>query len=235
MPAGFKEVSSMLLGLLLLSVSLLSAAQQQDEKNSRGQTPMVYFEHKAARLDIKYYSEDNLVGQVLDGYLAAVCLLLPEAATALSKVASDLSQKGYGLLIFDCYRPQQAVSHFMRWSKAPEDYRSKAAFYPNEHKQQLFERGYIAERSGHSRGATVDLGLYDLVTGRPIDFGTRFDFMDERSATGFDLQDKQAKKNRQLLLKAMSKHGFVNYPQEWWHYTYQPEPYPDSYFNMPVQ
>ncbi|AOS98207.1 D-alanyl-D-alanine dipeptidase [Microbulbifer aggregans] len=187
------------------------------------------------RVDMKYHSGDNLVGEPLDGYEANRCLLAPEAASALKEVASDLSTLGLGLVIFDCYRPQQAVNHFVRWVSEPEDFSTKEAFYPREEKSQMFARGYIAERSGHSRGATVDLGLYRLESGDLVDMGTGFDFMDERSATEFPLEDSLAVQNRLLLRDAMAARGFVNYFQEWWHYTFKPEPWPEQYFDFPVQ
>ena len=156
------------------------------------------------------------------------------AEQALAKVAEAARQQGYGLLIFDCYRPQRAVNHFMRWSQQPEDFSTQPSFYPNEQKHLLFERGYIAERSGHSRGATVDLGLYRLSSGEPVDFGTAFDFMDPASATDYKQLAASAVAHRQLLVALMTQHGFTNYAQEWWHYTFKPEPFPDTYFDIPV-
>ncbi|UHQ56026.1 M15 family metallopeptidase [Microbulbifer sp. YPW16] len=187
------------------------------------------------RVEMKYFTGDNLVGEPLDGYRANHCLLVPVAAEALQKVADDLARRGLGLEVFDCYRPQRAVDHFVRWAGAPEDFSTKSQFYPREKKSQMFERGYIAERSGHSRGATVDLGLYNLQSGESLDMGTGFDFMDERSATAFPLENPEAVRNRQLLKDSMAAHGFVNYAQEWWHYTYKPEPWPEQYFDIPVE
>jgi len=189
----------------------------------------------SVRVDMKYFSGDNLVGEPLDGYQANTCLLVPEAQKALTAVAADLQALGLGLVVFDCYRPQRAVNHFVRWAGAPEDGSTKQRFYPREEKSQMFERGYIAERSGHSRGATVDLGLYRLDSGKLLDMGTGFDFMDERSATEYSLENSQAQQNRMLLRDAMSAQGFKNYAQEWWHYTFKPEPWPDQYFDVPVR
>ncbi|MEX2963145.1 M15 family metallopeptidase [Microbulbifer sp. TYP-18] len=186
-------------------------------------------------VDMKYFSGDNLVGEPLDGYRANKCLLAGEAAAALQQVATDLRVLGVGLVVFDCYRPQSAVNHFVRWASTAEDHSTKERFYPREEKAQLFARGYIAQRSGHSRGATVDLGLYDLASGNLLDMGTPFDFMDERSATEYPLESSAAYRNRMLLRDAMRARGFVNYPQEWWHFTYKPEPWPDQYFDVPVE
>ena len=190
---------------------------------------------ESIRVDLRYYSGENLVGERLDGYRANHCLLVPAAREALEQVAADLAVRGLGLVTFDCYRPQRAVDHFVRWAGQPEDFSTKAAFYPREEKARLFERGYIAARSGHSRGATVDLGLYRLKDGELVNMGTGFDFMDARSATDFALADREAHDNRMLLREAMTARGFHNYPQEWWHYTFKPEPWPDRYFDVPVE
>lgn len=194
----------------------------------------VAVEHENIKVALRYFGPDNLVGKPLDGYEANRCFLAADAAAAIEAAAADLAKEGLGLELFDCYRPQRAVNHFVRWAAAPEDHTTKAAFYPREQKDQMFERGYIAERSGHSRGATVDLTLYALSTGAALDMGTSFDFMDERSATEYPLQSAGARENRMLLRGAMERHGFVNYAQEWWHYTYKPEPFPDTYFDFPI-
>jgi len=187
------------------------------------------------RVEMKYFRGDNLVGERLDGYKANRCLLVPAARAALLRVAADLREKGLGLVMFDCYRPQRAVDHFVRWAAQPEDFSTKADFYPREAKDQLFERGYIAARSGHSRGATTDLGLYRLADGELVDMGTHFDFMDARSATEYPLEDGRAHDHRMLLRAAMRARGFHNYADEWWHYTFKPEPWPDTYFDLPVE
>ena len=215
----------------LLAVFLLAACHLVEDQYANVFNAV---EHDAIRLDMKYYTGENLVGEPLDGYRAARCLLVPAAEQALVKVAEAARQQGYGLLIFDCYRPQRAVNHFMRWSQQPEDFSTQPSFYPNEQKHLLFERGYIAERSGHSRGATVDLGLYRLSSGDPVDFGTAFDFMDPASATDYQQLTASAVAHRQLLVALMTQHGFTNYAQEWWHYTFKPEPFPDTYFDIPV-
>ncbi|WP_237065359.1 M15 family metallopeptidase [Microbulbifer guangxiensis] len=216
---------------LLALVVLTACAQEAPEPPVQ----MATVEAPGIRVDMKYFSGDNLVGEPLDGYEANRCLLAPGAAGALKAVAKDLASLGLGLVVFDCYRPQQAVNHFVRWAAEPEDFSTREEFYPREEKSQMFERGYIAERSGHSRGATVDLGLYRLESGELLDMGTGFDFMDERSATEYPLKDPIAVQNRMLLRDAMSAHGFANYAQEWWHYTFKPEPWPEQYFDFPVR
>ncbi|WP_237060642.1 M15 family metallopeptidase [Microbulbifer sediminum] len=220
-------------GFSLAVLALSACASEEDAGGNDFRAVAVRGE--GIRVDMKYFTGDNLVGEPLDGYRANRCLLAPVAAEALVQVARDLAGRGLGLEIFDCYRPQRAVDHFVRWASAPEDFSTKAKFYPREKKSQMFELGYIAERSGHSRGATVDLGLYRLESGDSLDMGTGFDFMDERSATAFPLEDSAAIRNRQLLKEVMAAHGFVNYAQEWWHYTYKPEPWPGQYFDMPVE
>ncbi|GAA5524445.1 D-alanyl-D-alanine dipeptidase [Microbulbifer aestuariivivens] len=219
--------------LLMLSLLLLSGCA--GEESTKAPVPMESVAAPSIRVDMKYFSGDNLVGEPLDGYESNRCLLAPEAARALMAVAEDLSTQGLGLEVFDCYRPQRAVNHFVRWAAEPEDFSTKPDFYPREEKSQMFERGYIAERSGHSRGATVDLGLFRLESGASLDMGTSFDFMDERSATEFPLENVQAQQNRLLLREAMESRGFVNYTQEWWHYTFKPEPWPEQYFDFPVR
>ena len=217
---------------LFLAITALAGCQPEGSGSPLQLVPVT---DPSVRVDMKYFSGDNLVGEPLDGYEANTCLLVPQAAAALKEVAADLDVLGLGLVAFDCYRPQRAVNHFVRWAGAPEDGSTKERFYPREEKSQMFARGYIAERSGHSRGATVDLGLYNLDSGELLEMGTGFDFMDERSATEYALEDPQAHQNRMLLRDAMSTHGFVNYSQEWWHYTFKPEPWPDQYFDVPVQ
>jgi D-alanyl-D-alanine dipeptidase len=183
------------------------------------------------RLDIRYATPDNFVGAAIDGYEAPLCLLTPEAAQALSWVARDLRRDRLALVIFDCYRPQRAVDHFVRWVALPEDPAARAAYYPNVPKSELFERGYIAERSSHSRGSTVDVGL--VRDGELVDMGTPFDFFDPLSHT--DAVGGQPRVHRQTLRAAMERRGFRNYPKEWWHYTLAPEPHAFRYFDVPVR
>ncbi len=187
-----------------------------------------------AVIDIRYAGSDNFIGAPVDGYEQPVALLTREAADALALVARDMRGKGYRLLIYDAYRPQRAVAHFQRWAEDLADTRMQQAYYPREDKAKMFDRGYIAARSGHSRGSTVDLTLIDA-TGTPLDMGTGFDFMDERSAHGAEgLTDAQVA-NRALLRAAMEARNFRAYKAEWWHYTKIDEPFPDTYFDFPVR
>jgi D-alanyl-D-alanine dipeptidase len=185
-------------------------------------------------LDLRYASADNFVGARVDGYEAARCLLSEPAARALAAVQADLAADGLGLVVFDCYRPQRAVDHFVRWSAQPEDPELAARHHPNVAKRDLFAQGYVAARSGHSRGSTVDVALVHLADGRPLEFGTPFDFFDPLSHAGADVPEP-ARTNRARLAAAMQRRGFVSYAPEWWHFTLAGEPYPDSYLDVPVR
>lgn len=185
-------------------------------------------------LDIRYAGPDNFVGAPVDGYEAPRCLLSPPAARALAGLQQELRAFGLGLIVHDCYRPQRAVNHFMRWSRDPAALETRARYYPNEDKSTLFEKGYIAERSGHSRGSTVDLGLVDAA-GRALDMGTGWDTLDPLSATEAPGIPDAARRHRLMLRALMEKHGFRNYAKEWWHFTLAPEPWPDRYFDLPIR
>ena len=187
-----------------------------------------------AILEIRYYSTYNFVGDRIDGYEQPTALLTKEAAAALKEVSDDLIEQGYRLKIFDAYRPQKAVTRFMNWAKDIDDTRMKAYFYPELDKSVLFDQGYIAEKSGHSRGSTVDLTLFDMTTEKEVDMGGTFDYFGELSHPDYtDITDEQYR-NRMILREAMLAHGFKPLVEEWWHFTLEDEPYPDTYFTFPV-
>lgn len=188
-----------------------------------------------AQLEIRYFSEDNFVGTVIDEYEGPKAILTVEAAQALKKAADALEEQGYYIKIFDAYRPQRAVDHFVRWSKDLEDTKMKEKYYPDLDKSVLFQLGYIAEKSGHSRGSTVDLTLVEISTGKEVDMGSGFDFFGEISHHGTHLITAEQENNRNILRDAMVNAGFEVYPEEWWHYTLKNEPYPDTYFDFPVK
>jgi D-alanyl-D-alanine dipeptidase len=186
-------------------------------------------------LDIRYFGEDNFVGARVDGYKGPFAILSREAADALAKVQADVTSQGLTLLIYDAYRPQKAVDHFKAWLQNPDDTKTKADYYPDLDKSRLFKLGYIASKSGHSRGSTVDLTLADAATGIPLDMGTHHDFLGEKSHHGSPLVTEEQAANRLLLRETMEKHGFKAYEKEWWHYTLADEPYPDTYFDFDVE
>ena len=188
-------------------------------------------------MDIRYANANNFTGARVPGYEAPSCYLLAPVAKALAQVEQDLRAQGFGLRLYDCYRPVRSVQAFMAWVNDPRELSRKAQQYPDLDKPRLLADGYIAERSGHSRGATVDLGLLDCRTGActPLDMGTNFDFFGPRAHTRTSGLSTVQQANRQQLVQAMARRGFVNYPQEWWHYTLQPEPDPGTAYDVPVR
>lgn len=190
----------------------------------------------SVREDMRYAGARNFTGSVVDGYEEPVCLLARPAAEALRRAQRRLLRRGYSLRVYDCYRPQRAVDRFVRWARAadgPGDRERKAEFYPYVDRGRLIPDGYIAERSGHSRGSTVDVTLEEL-SGRAVDMGTAFDFFDPLSHTDDPRITGAARANRQLLKGALAREGFVNLPEEWWHFTLRPEAHPGTYFDFPV-
>lgn len=186
-------------------------------------------------VDLRYLGTDNFVGMRIDGYEKPVCYLTRPAAEALASVQRDLKPQGFGLKVFDCYRPARAVVHFARWAKALDDVKMKKDFYPDIDKRHLFRDGYLAARSGHSRGSTVDLTLVTLADKRELDMGTPFDFFSTRSWPGDTGVSADAQRNRRLLAEAMRRRGFVGHRKEWWHFTLSREPFPDTYFDFVVR
>lgn len=208
--------------------------------------------------EIRYITPHNFIGEPIDGYKQPMCILTRPAAKALHDAQRRLRARGYSLKVYDCYRPQRAVDHFVRWAKDLSDQRMKAEFYPQVDKSRLFDDGYIAERSGHSRGSTVDLTIVKLpagptrpyVPGEPltactapkaerfpdnsVDAGTGFDCFDTLAHTADPRIQGAQRANRLRLKNALKSQGFVNLAEEWWHYTFQPEPFPDTYFDFPV-
>ncbi len=187
-----------------------------------------------AILEIRYYSTYNFVGDRIEGYEEPLAMLTAEAADALKEVSDELMDKGYRLKIFDAYRPQTAVTHFMNWALDTEDTRMKEYFYPDLDKAVLFPQGYIAEHSGHSRGSTVDLTLFDMNTEREVDMGGTFDYFGELSHPDYTDITEEQYAMRMLLREVMTKHGFRPLAEEWWHFTLEDEPYPNTYFTFPI-
>ena len=186
-------------------------------------------------LDIRYYSSFNFIGERIDGYEEPAALLTREAAQALKEASREAMEQGFRLKVFDAYRPQKAVDHFVRWAKDPEDIRMKAFFYPELEKKKIIPQGYIAEHSGHSRGSTVDLTLFDMATQQDVDMGGTFDFFGELSHPDYSGVSEVQHANRMLLQSLMVKHGFRPLETEWWHFILENEPWPDTYFTFSVR
>lgn len=212
--------------------------------------------------DMRYATSHNFIGEPVNGYLAATCILTRPAAEALARAQRDFIDQGYTLKVYDCYRPQRAVDEFVSWAADLADQQMKPEFYPRVDKSALFADGYIAERSGHSRGSTLDITLVPLpptvtapyIPGQPlvdcaaphavrfpdnsVDMGTGFDCFDTLANTADPRITGDQAKNRLLLGEGLERQGFVNYDKEWWHFTFEPagrgEPYPDTYFDFPV-
>ncbi|MBR3794670.1 MAG: M15 family metallopeptidase [Clostridia bacterium] len=187
----------------------------------------------AVREDIRYAGYHNFVGCPVDGYLAPKSILQACAAQALKKAAEAFAEMGYGLLIYDAYRPQRAVDHFVRWAKDEGDIKTKEEFYPALDKSELFPKGYIAAYSGHSRGLTVDLTLTDG-DGEEIDMGGEFDWFSKVSSHDYEHLTPAQKQNRELLRKGMLEAGFSDYVEEWWHYTFKCDA-PKIYYDFPIE
>lgn len=210
--------------------------------------------------DIRYHSYHNFIGRPIKGYLSGKCILTKSAAQALAKVQRELLKQNLSLKVYDCYRPQMAVDEFIAWSADPNDQKMKAEFYPRVDKKDFFKLGYVAERSSHTRGSTVDLTIVpnpmpsDIDHYHPkqtltacfapyktrfndgsIDMGTGYDCMDSLAHPDNQQLQQTAVKNRMLLSRLMQKNGFKPYPQEWWHFTLSNEPFPDTYFNFLVK
>ena len=210
------------LSFLLIALALFGDDRAERFVNVNTLIPSV-------RFDMRYASDENFVGQPIEGYLEPVCYLTKEAALALKEVQNALKKEGLRLRIFDCFRPQRAVDHFVRWAEDLNDTKMKSTYYPDVGKKELFAKGYIAARSGHSRGSTVDLGI------EGFDMGTPFDFFDVRSHTASAAVTDQQHQNRMHLKKVMEANGFRNYAEEWWHFTLKDEPYKEKYFDFEIR
>lgn len=186
-------------------------------------------------LEMRYFSTYNFTGRRIPGYEQPVALLTCKAAGALKKVAEEMEQKGYRLKIFDCYRPQQAVAYFVRWAGESTDTLMRQVFYPCIEKSSLFAKGFISSRSGHTRGSTIDLTLFDIAKGKEVDMGGPFDFFGEVSRYNSSSVTAAQHSNRKLLREVMDRHGFSPIATEWWHFTLRNEPFPHTYFDFPVR
>ncbi|MBF0106736.1 MAG: M15 family metallopeptidase [Deltaproteobacteria bacterium] len=248
--------------VFLLCLPALLSAKENHQDIPQGFTDLSLIEPTII-VETRYFSSDNFIGKRINGYEANKCYLTTRAAHALKAVQQDLKKQGLSLKIYDCYRPQRAVDHFVRWAKDLTNTAMKKQFYPDVEKKDLFKDGYIAQKSGHSRGSTVDLTLIPLTGLTPpagqaqdqgassylecaplshqrldtqsIDMGTGFDCFDPRSHTLSSAISPAQLTNRQKLKTMMERHHFVNYTKEWWHYTLKDEPYPKTYFDFVVK
>lgn len=184
--------------------------------------------------EIRYYSSYNFIGSRINGYEEPCAILTRKAARALQAVSNEAIVQGYRLKIYDTYRPARAVRQFVLWGIEDLDLRMKPYFYPELQKQELFVKGYIASRSSHSRGSTVDLTLLDMKTGKEVDMGGPFDYFGELSHPDYRGITEDQFENRMTLQRLMTRNGFVPIDCEWWHFTLGDEPYPDTYFDFPV-
>ena len=198
--------------------------------------------------DMRYAGPHNFMGRRVAGYEAGECWLSRTAAQSLAALQKELAQQGLGLKVFDCYRPQTAVNDFVRWAQDLKDQKNRDMYYPRVPKSELFKRGYIAEKSGHSRASTVDMTLVvknaqrasqqvrgPLANGIEVDMGTPFDMFDSHSHTENADQSPDVQHNRRWLRAVMERHGWRNGAEEWWHFTLRNEPYPQQYFDHPVR
>ena len=184
--------------------------------------------------EIRYHSTYNFIGERIDGYEEPAALITLEAARALKSAGKELYVMGYQMKIFDAYRPERAVKHFVLWGLEDQDIRMKQYFYPDLEKEELFNAGYIAKQSSHSRGSTVDLTLLEMRTGREVDMGSPFDFFGEISHSDFRGITEEQYANRMLLRSVMMRNGFLPFSCEWWHFTLENEPFTETYFDFPV-
>ena len=225
------------IGALLALTLLVAPAHAQKSASPEDSSGFVVLSEVVPDIiqEIRYFSTYNFVGDRIDGYEIPCALMTREAAEALKAVSDDVMRCGYRLKIYDAYRPQKAVDHFVRWAEDIGDTRMKSYFYPKVDKTRLFDEGYIDAKSGHSRGSTVDLTLFDMKTGKEVDMGGTFDYFGEESHPDYvgKLTRKQLR-NRKFLRDAMIRHGFKPLDTEWWHFTLKDEPYPDTYFTFPV-
>lgn len=219
---------------LLLTI-FLSACVVNPEVDVRPEDFVALSSSDSVLTEVRYFTADNFVGEPIRGYQAPIIWMTRASYEALMAAAEELAVFGIGLKLFDAYRPQQAVDHFVEWAEDLNDTRMKRRYYPRVDKSRLFADGYIAARSGHSRGSTVDLTLVYLDSGQELDMGTPWDFFDLSSWGESNAVTDQQRVNRALLRTVMDKHGFNPIQEEWWHFTLRNEPYPETYFNFPVQ
>lgn len=230
----FVAMQKVIILFTILVMSQMNSFYAQEQKLPRG---FVYLRKKVPSIqsELRYLSSNNFIGRPIDGYQGNKVIISKPTAYALQKIQQELATKYLGLKIFDAYRPQQAVNHFVRWAGILNDTLMKARYYPEVAKSALFKKGYIASKSSHTRGSTIDLTLVDLRTGKELDMGSPYDFFGIQSHPYYPNLTKKQQRNRMLLRAVMLSYGFAPYENEWWHFTLKEEPFPSTYFNFPVQ
>lgn len=220
--------------IIIVSLMVLALTPQKKSELPEG---FVYVKTIIPDLDVelRYYTDNNFVGDTIQGYKSNRLILTTETAKALKLVQDELQIQNICLKVYDGYRPQRAVDHFVVWARDLGDTINKQQYYPKVEKRNLFNEGYIASKSGHSRGSTLDLTLTDGNTGEPLDMGSPYDFFGEESWVEYSNISEEQKANRELLQNVMQKYNFRNYANEWWHFTLRWEPFPETYFDFLVE
>jgi len=231
-------LKKILLILLLIFIQSCNADYDASPLMAKGFVDISSFSDAsipAIEIEVRYHTNNNFVGKPIEGYDAAKIIMSFDAALAIRKVQEELVSNGIGLKIFDAYRPQRAVDHFMRWAADLNDEVKKNQYYPNVEKANLFRDGYISERSGHSRGSTVDLTLIELDHGEELDMGSPWDYFDPISWSSSNFVSVEQKENRNILRDVMLMNGFLPLPEEWWPFTLENEPYQETYFDFVIK
>lgn len=235
MKKAFTPVFIALISLLIVTCSPIDS-KNSTELNSTFQelNDGISDDLEKFEISIRYFSNNNFIGRPIPGYYANKAFLTREAADALLLAQRDFIKQGYRLKIYDAYRPQTAVDYFSAWAADLEDTQNKSQYYPNISKSQLFADGYIAAKSGHSRGSAVDLTLLEIESGNELDMGSPWDFFDPISWVENNQITDQQRANRKLLASVMIIHGFKPLKEEWWHFSFTEEPFPETYFDFPI-
>lgn len=221
--------------ILTIVLVVFACQSPKDKTLDRSGFELIHKEIPNIVYEIRYATNDNFVGALIDGYSGQFTYLSKAALRPLKEVQKTLNKEGLGLKLFDAYRPQKAVDHFVRWGKVLDDTLTKWKYYPQINKKEVFDLGYVAKKSGHSRGSTVDLTIINLATQEELDMGSPWDFFGEISHHNSPLVNTEQRANREKLKSIMQQNGFKPYANEWWHYTLINEPFTDIYFNFDIR
>lgn len=235
---------SIILSVILFTCSCASDNSKNAPEMDSSQFVLISEHIPDVILEIRYYSTFNFIGDRIPGYLEPVAILSRQAADSIKVVSDELRQQGYLLKIYDAYRPQCAVDYFMAWAEDIDDVRMKEYFYPELDKSVLVPQEYVARKSSHTRGSTVDLTLFDMNLQKDVDMGCTFDYfgiashpdvLPGQEIGAYRPITEEQYRNRMILQETMVRHGFKIYECEWWHFTLKDEPFPDTYFNFPIE